>query len=109
MSSARSLAEVQQTVAVFVAEHGLETTVENRSLDLVSEVGELAKEVLTASKYGYKPFTTSPQWPGELADTFFSLICLANSTNVDLNEALDAALEKYRQRLATRGDAGSGA
>jgi NTP pyrophosphatase (non-canonical NTP hydrolase) len=103
-----SLADVQKTVAAFVAEHNLETAIEHRTLDLVSEVGELAKEVLNASTYGRQPFTTSPEFSGELADTFFSLICLANSTNVDLDQALDKALEKYRQRLTTRGDAGSG-
>jgi hypothetical protein len=37
-----------------------------------------------------------------------SLICLANTTGVDLEAALDGALDKYRGRLTFGDDAGSG-
>ena len=43
-----------------------------------------------------------------LVAALFALVCLANSTGVDLEVALDGTLEKYRQRLALGGDAGSG-
>lgn len=98
----------QERVASFVDMHALRAGAEARVLDLVSEVGEVAKEVLKATRYGEHPFATSQAWEEELADVFFSLICLANATNVDLDRALDGALAKYRQRLAGRGDAGSG-
>jgi len=98
----------QERVASFVDMHALRAGAEARVMDLVSEVGEVAKEVLKATRYGEQPFATSPAWSDELADVFFSLICLANATNVNLDQALDGALEKYRQRLAGRGDAGSG-
>lgn len=102
-----TLPDLQQTVATFVADHQLPTGVEARLLDLVSEVGELAKENLTASQYGRQPFAPTSDWAAELGDVAFSLICLANTTNVDLNDALNAALEKYRQRLSQTGNAGS--
>jgi NTP pyrophosphatase (non-canonical NTP hydrolase) len=35
-------------------------------------------------------------------------MCLANITGVDLEEALDGTLRKYRERIALRDDAGSG-
>jgi NTP pyrophosphatase (non-canonical NTP hydrolase) len=97
----------QQAVAEFVQRHSLETDVEHRLLDLVSEVGELAKEVLKGTQYGRIPATLAPNWQTELGDVLFSLLCLGNTTNVDLENALREALEKYEQRLAARRDAGS--
>jgi lincosamide nucleotidyltransferase len=101
-------APYQRSVAAFVAAHALEVPVSARLLDLVSEVGELAKEALKGSEYGRAPFTGTEGWAAELGDALFSLACVANSTGVNLNAALEAALAKYELRLATRGDAGSG-
>ncbi|HEV8634408.1 MAG TPA: MazG-like family protein [Chloroflexota bacterium] len=98
----------QQKVADFVDAHDLRTGAEFRLLDLVAELGELAKEALKATGYGRRPFIPDERWDDELADVFFSLVCLANSTAVDLDRALDRALAKYGQRLGQRGDAGSG-
>jgi NTP pyrophosphatase (non-canonical NTP hydrolase) len=108
MPDPANLAPAQERVGRFVAAHGLDAPVEVRLLDLVSEVGELAKEVLKGSDYGRAPFVPPEGWDGELADTLFALLCLANSTGVDLDTALTAALAKYADRLATRGAAGSG-
>ncbi|HEX5975446.1 MAG TPA: MazG nucleotide pyrophosphohydrolase domain-containing protein, partial [Rubrobacteraceae bacterium] len=99
---------MQGSVAAFVAEYGLEAPIHARTLDFVSEVGELAKEILEGTDYGRTPFDASERWTGELGDALFALVCLANSTGVDLEAALNAALEKYRERLALGGDAGSG-
>lgn len=88
--------------------HKLEASIPSRVLDLVAEVGELAKEVLTRTDYGRTPFRPSERWQEELGDVFFALVCLANSTTVDLEEALQQALDKYRERLARKGDPGSG-
>ncbi|MFN4218524.1 MAG: MazG nucleotide pyrophosphohydrolase domain-containing protein [Candidatus Bipolaricaulia bacterium] len=46
-------------------------------------------------------------WTSELGDAFFSLICIANSTNVNLEDALQQALRKYEQRLVRKGGADS--
>jgi NTP pyrophosphatase (non-canonical NTP hydrolase) len=98
----------QKAVAEFVKKHRLEASVEAQLIDLLSEMGELAKEALKGSDYGKAPFTQTPAWEEELADAFFSLVCLANSTDVDLEEALGDALAKYEARLSEKGDAGSG-
>ncbi len=103
-----ALPAFQRAVADFVAAHGLETSTEARLLDLVSEIGELAKEALKATGYGRGAFAPTEAWAGELGDTLFSLICLANGTGVDLEATLRAALEKYERRLALRGEVGSG-
>jgi NTP pyrophosphatase (non-canonical NTP hydrolase) len=97
----------QDTVARFVEAHRLAISVQARLLDLISEVGELAKEVLKATHYGHEPFQPTQDWADELGDLFFSLICIANSTGVNLEEALQSVLQKYESRFARKGDAGS--
>src|SRR5687767_527360 len=103
-----TLADLQTQVEAFVQAHGLTTSVEARMLDMVAEVGEVAKEVLKGSEYGKLPFVPPHGWTDELGDTLFTLICLANSTQVDLNAALVNVLAKYERRLGEQGDAGSG-
>lgn len=90
---------LQEHVRGFVEEHGLEAPVEARLLDLVSEVGELSKEMLKVTRYGRAPFHPPAEWAGELGDVLFALVCVANSTGVDLQQALEAALERYGERL----------
>lgn len=99
--------DIQETVAKFVASHGLESSVQARLLDLASEVGELAKEYLSGSRYGRDAFRASPEWPAEVGDVLFSIVCVANGSGVDLESALGDAMEKYRRRLSDRGHPGS--
>jgi len=54
---------------VFVKENGLEAPIQ-ALLDLVSEVGEVSKEVLKGTSYGLEPFQPREQWAEELADVF---------------------------------------
>jgi NTP pyrophosphatase (non-canonical NTP hydrolase) len=98
----------QDQVAEFVAEYDLETGVEARLLDLLSELGEVAKEILKGSQYGKAEFVPAPDWEEELADAFFSLICIANTTGVNLESTSDQVLQKNQARLDERGEAGSG-
>ena len=44
--------ELQGKVAIFYKEYDIDCTVEHRLLDVLSELGEVAKEYLTATKYG---------------------------------------------------------
>ena len=102
------LGNFQQQVMLFVQAHELEAPISARVLDLVSELGELSKEVLKGSRYGRLPFQPTAEWANELGDVFFSLICIANSTGVELETALEGALSKYGERLNLKGDLGSG-
>lgn len=97
----------QRAAAEFVIANDLEVPIEARLLDLVSEVGELSKEALKGSLYGSRPFQAAEGWPEELGDVFFALVCVANSTGVDLEAALTVVIEKYARRLASTGDCGS--
>ena len=102
-----NLPPFQKSVANFVIHNNLEIPITNRFLDFVSEVGELAKEVLTATDYGAQPFGVPLAWEDELGDVFFSLICIANASQVDMNFALESALVKYQARMEQRTDPSS--
>lgn len=97
----------QKEVDDFVQKHKLACSGEARLLDLVSEVGELSKEVLKANGYGAAPFKATPHFAEEVGDAYFSLLALANATQVDLDQCLRMALRKYSERLALKGTAGS--
>lgn len=66
---------------------------------LTEEVGELARVINQV--YGHKRVKTSES-PGDLAgemgDILFVLLCLANSTGVDLQAGFQTTLDKYRIR-----------
>ncbi len=69
----------------------------------------MSKEYLKGTDYGREPFEEPTDgWQDELGDVLFSLVCLANSTDVNLEAALQTALNKYEERLRLEGDAGSG-
>jgi NTP pyrophosphatase (non-canonical NTP hydrolase) len=97
----------QQQVTAFARHHNLLHDPATHTLDLVSEVGEVAKEVLLATDYGQQPPQFSPELAGELGDALYSLLTLASACGVDVEEALNATLAKYERRLTQRGDAGS--
>lgn len=99
--------DLQQLVDKFVQKHDLEAPVGARIHDLTSEVGELAKESNTITRYGKRPFAPSDNWSGELGDIMFSLLCLANSTGVDLETVLRQALARMERRIELYGSAGN--
>lgn len=103
------VSDLQQTIAAFVNRNDLQAPVAHRLLDLTSEVGELSKEMLKSSAYGRQPFRKADAWEQELGDVFFSLLCLANSSGVDLESAIHNTLTAYAQRIQDRGTPSSGA
>jgi NTP pyrophosphatase (non-canonical NTP hydrolase) len=97
----------QKSCRAFLARHGLGHAPQIHTLDLVSEIGEVAKALLENCEYGKSPPGPSLELEEELGDAFFSMIALAESLDVDLETALDKALNKYETRMAERGSAGS--
>jgi NTP pyrophosphatase (non-canonical NTP hydrolase) len=70
---------------------------------LTEEVGEVAR--IIARRYGEqseKPSDAEKVLADELADVLFVLVCLANQTGVDLNDAFQRNLQKKTQRDGTR-------
>lgn len=97
----------QRRVAAFVDRHDMEAPPAYRLLDLVSEVGEVAKDAAESTGYGATPETVSID-EDEIGDAVFALLALADSLDVDAGDALDAALTKYEARLDETGDPSSG-
>jgi NTP pyrophosphatase (non-canonical NTP hydrolase) len=77
------------------------------ALDVVSEAGEVAKEVLLATDYGRRTFQPRPELVDELGDLLYSVLTLMEACGADAGEALGRALSKYEHRLAGRGMVGS--
>ena len=98
---------MQRLVEDFVDEYGLRTTKEIRYMDLVSEIGELGKELIKCRDYGKKEFVMTPGVEEEMGDCLFSLFALCGELGVDGEKALIMALDKYRLRFCERGRVGS--
>lgn len=99
---------IQEEVNELIKKYNLESSVEIRFIDLISELGELGKEILKGNDYGKKDFCNTENLESEIGDTFFSLICVANGLNIDLKKALDSVLAKYENRFVNNGNIGSG-
>jgi len=66
---------------------------------LTEETGELAREINHRWGPKTKKLTESKEeLAEEIADIFFTLCCLANSQNIDLDKAWQAMMKKYEQR-----------
>lgn len=97
---------LQRKVLNFTKKYNLAHSNEITVLDLVSEIGEVAKEILKSTSYGRTPPQKREELKNEVGDALYSLINLANSNEIDLEEAVNRVLEKYEKRLQ-KGDAGS--
>lgn len=95
-----TLDEVQELVDLWIKEHGVRYFSElTNTAVLMEEVGELAR--IMARKYGDQSFKEnegSMQLSDELADVLWVLVCIANQTGVNLNEALKANIKKKTER-----------
>ena len=98
----------KKKVDELIKKYNLESSVEIRFIDLISELGELGKEILKGNEYGKKDLSNTENLESEIGDTFFSLICVANGLNIDLQNALDNVLNKYENRFSNNGNIGSG-
>ncbi len=100
---------LQKKVEKFCKDNCLAIKPEHRLLDALSELGEVAKEILKMSDYGKKQIKSDAEIEPlkyELGDLLFSIITVANSFGISLEEALNRALEKYEKRLK-KGSPGS--
>lgn len=98
--------KTQQKIKEFCDRHNLNHSQEISALDVLSELGEVSKEIIKSTNYGSKQFKKTENLSAELGDLLFSIITLANSLNISLEESLKFVLEKYEIRLG-KGTAGS--
>ena len=99
-----TLADAQQQVDQWIGKYGVRYFNELTNMALLTEeVGELARVI--ARKYGEQSFKESDKehsLKDEMSDILFVLICIANQTGVDLEEAFRENIEKKTKRDATR-------
>jgi NTP pyrophosphatase (non-canonical NTP hydrolase) len=95
-----TLEEAQQIVDKWIKEYGVRYFNEmTNTAILMEEVGEVAR--IMARRYGEqseKESDKNKDLGDELADVMFVLICLANQTGINLEEALKKNLEKKTNR-----------
>jgi NTP pyrophosphatase (non-canonical NTP hydrolase) len=99
-----TLSDAQRLVDDWIREVGVRYFNELTNMAMLTEeVGEVAR--IIARRYGEqseKPSDAEKVLADELADVLFVLICLANQTGVNLDEALRKNLEKKTTRDADR-------
>jgi NTP pyrophosphatase (non-canonical NTP hydrolase) len=99
-----TISEAQHEIDIWIKTIGIRYFNELTNLGiLMEEVGELSR--LMVRKYGEQSFKQTDQGKeieDELADVLWVLMCIANQTGVNLNEALQKNFEKKTKRDANR-------
>ena len=99
-----TIEEAQKTVDKWIKDFGVRYFDElTNTAILMEEVGEVAR--IMSRRYGEqseKESDKNKDLGDEMADVLFVLICLANQTGIDLEEALRKNLDKKTNRDASR-------
>lgn len=99
-----TLYEAQNKVDDWIKKYGVRYFSELTNMAILTEeVGELAR--IISRTYGDQSFKDSDlknNISDELADILWVLICIANQTGVDLEEAFKKNIEKKTNRDSTR-------
>ncbi|MGE5446911.1 MAG: nucleotide pyrophosphohydrolase [Bacteroidales bacterium] len=99
-----TIKEAQQKVDQWIKTYGVRYFSELTNMAILTEeVGELAR--VMARTYGDQSFKQSEEGKNlsdEMADVLWVLVCLANQTGVDLNEAFLRNIEKKTLRDSER-------
>lgn len=99
-----TIKEAQQKVDEWIKTTGVRYFSELTNMAILTEeVGEVAR--LMSRQYGDQSFKESDKEKNlsdELADVLWVLICIANQTGIDLNDALEKNFEKKNIRDANR-------
>ena len=99
-----TITAAQQTVDNWIKQYGVRYFSELTNMAMLTEeVGEVAR--IIARRYGEQSEKESDKLKDlgdEMADVLFVLICLANKTGVNLEEALKKNLDKKTNRDSER-------
>lgn len=99
-----TITEAQQKIDQWIKQYGVRYFNElTNTAVLMEEVGEVAR--IMARRYGEqseKESDKNKDLGDEMADVLFVLICLANQTGVNLEEALKKNLDKKTARDSER-------
>jgi NTP pyrophosphatase (non-canonical NTP hydrolase) len=89
-----------QPLKEFVAKHHLEAQPAYSLLDIMSELGEVAKELLKATDYGRRTGTAdAARMREEIGDLMFAVAYLSTLYEVDPEAAMWDSVRKFEGRL----------
>lgn len=103
MNGKNSIQEYQQKINEWIASHGGYWSPLAMLASITEELGELAREINHLE--GYKPkksSESSAKIGEELGDLVFSVICVANHYDINLDQELERVIKKYTLRDAER-------
>lgn len=99
-----TISEAQKTIDSWIKTYGVRYFSELTNMAILTEeVGELAR--IMARTYGdqsFKDSDTEKNLADEMADVLWVLLCMANQTGVNMEEALEKNIEKKTSRDSTR-------
>ncbi len=98
---------MQTSVKKLIEKYNLKCDYQTRFTDLISEIGELGKELIKGSDYGTKEYTNTSELETEIGDCLFSFLSLCEELDIDAKIALNKALNKYEDRFNKKGNIGS--
>ncbi len=99
-----TLKQAQESVDSWINKYGVRYFNELTNMALLSEeVGEVARIIArTYGELNSKESDLKKNLADEMADVLFVLICLANQTGIDLNDAFQRNMEKKISRDHSR-------
>ena len=102
MTKEKSIKDYQYIVDSWIRDHGGYWSPLSMTCAIVEEVGEIAREINLIE--GFKPRKTEEKTDlaGEIGDLIFSIICLANHYQIDLEDSILKTIKKYSTRDANR-------
>lgn len=103
MNGQLTFAEAQKKVDGWIKKYGVRYFDELTNMAILTEeVGEVAK--IMARKYGEQSFkeNENSDLNDEIADVLWVLICIANQTGINLEDAFEKNIKKKTERDNTR-------
>ncbi len=102
-NQALTLTAYQQTVDEWVKAHGGYFSPLSQLAQMTEELGEISRVVnRTFGEQKFKATEKDKNLADEFAGLMFAIACLANTTGISLEEALQTHLAKITKRDATR-------
>ncbi|MFO8019429.1 MAG: nucleotide pyrophosphohydrolase [Promethearchaeia archaeon] len=96
------LHKIQKEVDDWISQHGGYWPPLSMLGSIMEEVGELSREINHAEGHKPKKSNEPPKIGEELADLFFSLICIANYYDIKLEKKIKEVIGKYTSRDSDR-------
>ena len=105
--SEHGIAKMQNQVDRLIQQFGGYWPPLNMLAAIIEEMGEVAREInaiegIKPKKLQQSPLEMTEKIGEELADVLFSIFCMANYFKINLNEAFQKILQKYKERDANR-------